>query len=90
MNKRLALMVAVTATTLTTLGLSARAETDQLIPTPPTQAPCQEDDACWDCNTMGNRICGTYVGYVCFVDVNGTIQIYTDPEEATGHPIVCP
>lgn len=20
---------------------------------------CQEDDPCWDCSTMGNRICGT-------------------------------
>lgn len=20
--------------------------------------PCQEDEACWDCRTMGNRICG--------------------------------
>ena len=20
--------------------------------------PCQEDDPCWDCETMGNRICG--------------------------------
>ena len=19
---------------------------------------CQEDDPCWDCHTMGNRICG--------------------------------
>jgi len=20
--------------------------------------PCQEDQACWNCHTMGNRICG--------------------------------
>lgn len=23
-----------------------------------TPAPCQEDQPCWDCRTMGNRICG--------------------------------
>lgn len=22
------------------------------------QAPCAEDEPCWDCETMGNRICG--------------------------------
>lgn len=22
---------------------------------------CQEDEACWDCNTMGNKLCGTTV-----------------------------
>lgn len=21
-------------------------------------APCQEDEPCWDCHTMGNRVCG--------------------------------
>lgn len=25
----------------------------------PTTAPCQEDQACWDCSTMGNHICGS-------------------------------
>lgn len=24
----------------------------------PTVAPCQEDEPCWNCHTMGNRICG--------------------------------
>lgn len=23
-----------------------------------TQPACQEDEPCWDCTTMGNRICG--------------------------------
>jgi len=23
-----------------------------------TCAPCQEDEPCWDCHTMGNRVCG--------------------------------
>jgi hypothetical protein len=23
-----------------------------------TATPCAEDDPCWDCATMGNRICG--------------------------------
>lgn len=25
----------------------------------PTPSPCQEDDPCWDCATMGNQICGS-------------------------------
>ncbi len=25
---------------------------------PPVVATCQEDEPCWDCETMGNRICG--------------------------------
>jgi hypothetical protein len=24
----------------------------------PVHPVCQEDAACWDCHTMGNRICG--------------------------------
>lgn len=23
-----------------------------------SEAPCQEDEACWDCTTMGNHLCG--------------------------------
>lgn len=25
----------------------------------PTPPPCYEDEPCWDCETMGNLICGT-------------------------------
>lgn len=25
---------------------------------PPAGATCQEDEPCWDCETMGNQICG--------------------------------
>ena len=28
---------------------------------PPVTATCQEDEPCWDCETMGNRICGPTV-----------------------------
>ncbi len=28
---------------------------------PPVTAVCQEDEPCWDCETMGNRICGPTV-----------------------------
>lgn len=24
--------------------------------------PCHEDQPCWDCRTMGNRICGVEIG----------------------------
>lgn len=30
----------------------------QQAPTTTTTVPCMEDDPCWDCATMGNRICG--------------------------------
>lgn len=25
---------------------------------PPTPTACVEDMPCWDCNTMGNKVCG--------------------------------
>jgi hypothetical protein len=28
---------------------------------PPVVVTCQEDEPCWDCETMGNRICGPTV-----------------------------
>jgi len=34
-------------------------------PTPPTTVPpvvpCEEDEPCWDCETMGNKVCGPAV-----------------------------
>lgn len=48
-----AALVAVTILSLVLAGaLAVGAFHDQ-----PTTA-CQEDEACWDCRTMGNRICG--------------------------------
>jgi hypothetical protein len=28
------------------------------VPTAPVSYPCEEDEDCWDCHTMGNKICG--------------------------------
>lgn len=28
-------------------------------PTTTTTVPCEEDQPCWNCNTMGNHVCGT-------------------------------
>jgi len=28
-------------------------------PRPVTSVACEEDEPCWDCTTMGNRICGS-------------------------------
>lgn len=42
-----------------TLLLGAVAFAAIAFATPPTQAqPCQEDQPCWNCATMGNHICG--------------------------------
>jgi hypothetical protein len=30
-----------------------------IISAPDVTARCQEDMPCWDCDAMGNRICGT-------------------------------
>lgn len=27
-----------------------------------TRDACQEDEPCWDCSTMGNRVCGVIPG----------------------------
>jgi hypothetical protein len=32
--------------------------TDDPAPAHPAVTRCAEDDPCWDCATMGNRICG--------------------------------
>lgn len=47
--------VAPSATTTTTVALAT-----DVPPVPSTTAPpCQEDQPCWNCATMGNGICGT-------------------------------
>ena len=38
------------------------------------QRPCQEDQPCWDCRTMGNRICGPQPHYTdTITNINGTL-----------------
>mgnify|MGYP001581966013 CR=1 FL=1 len=42
--------------------------TEALPPTPTigepwSQPPCVEDEPCWDCTTMGNKICGPLLDY---------------------------
>lgn len=39
------------------LGVLAYAHRGDTYNNPPTR--CTEDMACWNCHTMGNRICGT-------------------------------
>lgn len=45
------------------LTIGAATPTGVGTPTPPpitvTSTTCQEDEPCWDCETMGNLICGT-------------------------------
>jgi len=39
--------------------LALAAWNDAQVPTtPPTTTVCMEDMPCWDCNTMGNLVCG--------------------------------
>lgn len=40
-------------------GAYSLPEPVQPAPRPVVEVPaCQEDDPCWDCETMGNRVCG--------------------------------
>lgn len=48
--KRLIRVIAVGILSLPMLVTSANAET--------AQTQCMEDQPCWDCTTMGNKICG--------------------------------
>jgi hypothetical protein len=40
------------------LGLACQGPEPATTETPVQPAPCQEDMPCWDCRTMGNKICG--------------------------------
>lgn len=43
--------VIVTTTTTSTTSTTISTTTT-------STAPCQEDDPCWNCETMGNKVCG--------------------------------
>lgn len=34
-----------------------------VVATMPDAPRCEEDQACWDCSTMGNLVCGPTFGY---------------------------
>lgn len=54
MNRTIALRISAAALALTCLaGCSTDGRTSVTAP-----ATCQEDDPCWDCRALGNRICG--------------------------------
>lgn len=40
------------------LGLCPFAACHPTHDAPPPPVTCMEDDPCWDCNTMGNGLCG--------------------------------
>lgn len=49
------------ALALAALALPATACTAQSTMAPKVE--CHEDEACWDCATMGNRVCGPVAAY---------------------------
>lgn len=50
-------MVAITAIVLLLALVNARLDQTRTWGKPAPQV-CQEDDECWDCQSMGNHICG--------------------------------
>lgn len=56
MNRKLAL--ALSAVTLALTPVIGCAATDGRTSVPTPAAQCQEDEACWDCHALGNRVCG--------------------------------
>jgi hypothetical protein len=46
-----------TSTTSTAVTTTTEAPTTTTTVAPPVHV-CQEDEACWDCKTMGNHVCG--------------------------------
>lgn len=46
------------AAAASTLALTACNPYTPWHPTPRHTPQCQEDQPCWNCHTMGNRICG--------------------------------
>lgn len=56
MNKNFKLILALGIACVlyfTTFGLSVNRAREESKP-----VPCEEDMPCWDCNTMGNKVCG--------------------------------
>lgn len=55
--------------------------------TVPTTSPCEEDEPCWDCTSMGNRICGNTVSHIAQYEDgsyavymhDGSMHMYCDP-----------
>jgi hypothetical protein len=54
MEIRLRILFGILASLLVLVGADAYSHTHQ------SRAPvtCQEDEPCWNCATMGNRVCG--------------------------------
>jgi hypothetical protein len=52
-----ALLVAFTLACLLALALLGE-EAPKVRDVAPSGLVCYEDDPCWDCRTMGNRVCG--------------------------------
>lgn len=50
-------MKAFLAITLLLLGMAVAGKVESPV-YDPVSIDCEEDQACWDCETMGNRICG--------------------------------
>lgn len=52
----------ITAIVLASVGVAGCDPRIVNLPVPPTVyedgSTCHEDDPCWDCETMGNQICG--------------------------------
>ena len=45
--------------TIALFAIDARLDHDRTFqPTPAPTVACQEGDSCWNCDTMGNGICG--------------------------------
>jgi hypothetical protein len=59
-----------------------------LIGTPPSPSradTCQEDQACWDCETMGNQVCGPRILVCQPTERDG--QLYLDQCDWYDRPI---
>jgi hypothetical protein len=60
-RRLLAIVLAVlglTAILVVGIAIALDRRTIPAIPAPSTSTTCVEDMPCWDCTTMGNRICG--------------------------------
>lgn len=60
MNTLKTIAASITVSAVTTLGLGwvYIHRTEAIAPAHPVVQVCEEDQPCWDCTTMGNRICG--------------------------------
>lgn len=85
LTRKLAIPALALAVLAGGLTLGAALPTEGVGPPTPTTQTCMEDQPCWDCESMGNHICGTLTeaqaadAWAVFDHAGGAEQLLVNP-----------